>query len=382
MFDMSGEIINRANLTNDFTDSLVPAPVPLMTIKDAKNAILFGAGGGGRFMLSYLRQASIDVRCFCDNNSELWGKSVDGISVYSPEQVLRNTTSLVVICSSYAAKTLSIQCEELGCQRVVPYFHFTGYPFPFPDFSLKSRSEIVNNSDVHKVRKLWKDDISLEVYQQTLKFYGSLDVRDLPSFNEEEYFQNDLFDLGHYRYFVDGGAYNGDTLKKLLEVTDGAVGFYAGFEPDKENFQQLKSFCQTISAVKSLRLDAYSVALGSTKGIARFSASANPCSTFSESGNIVVEVNSIDNLIANDQQISFIKLDIEGGEIEGLQGAISTIHRCRPALAICVYHQVDHLWKIPLMIDRLGLGYSLYLRKHSESYSETVCYAVPSSGDI
>jgi len=38
-------------------------------------------------------------------------------------------------------------------------------------------------------------------------------------------------------------------------------------------------------------------------------------------------------------------MDIEGAEIDALQGAKKIIQKSNPMLAICVYHKPNHLWK-------------------------------------
>jgi hypothetical protein len=75
--------------------------------------------------------------------------------------------------------------------------------------------------------------------------------------------------------------------------------------------------------------------------------------------------------------VTFLKMDIEGAEPDALAGAAKLIARCRPVLAICVYHRQDHLWTIPLWIKRLVPEYRLYLRPHHEECWDLVCYAVP-----
>ena len=45
---------------------------------------------------------------------------------------------------------------------------------------------------------------------------------------------------------------------------------------------------------------------------------------------ILVQVNKLDNLIPNEANITLIKIDVEGGELQVLEGAIETIKRCKP----------------------------------------------------
>ena len=81
-----------------------------------------------------------------------------------------------------------------------------------------------------------------------------------------------------------------------------------------------------------------------------------------------------------------VQMDIEGFELEALAGAAEVIRRCRPILAVTVYHHGDHLWKVPLAIAQAAnpefeggahQDYSFFLRSYQSEFWETVCYAVP-----
>ncbi len=73
--------------------------------------------------------------------------------------------------------------------------------------------------------------------------------------------------------------------------------------------------------------------------------------------------------------IDFIKMDIEGGELPALKGAIKTISRFKPKLAIAVYHGVNDFVDIPEWILNLNLGYKLYLGHYTIHTEETVLFA-------
>lgn len=85
----------------------------------------------------------------------------------------------------------------------------------------------------------------------------------------------------------------------------------------------------------------------------------------------------IDDLVKQKQsdRIDFIKMDIEGAELEALKGAENTIRRDRPKLAISVYHNLHDFWTIPQWIDGLNLGYRFYLRHFTIHHEETVLFA-------
>ena len=67
--------------------------------------------------------------------------------------------------------------------------------------------------------------------------------------------------------------------------------------------------------------------------------------------------------------------DIEGAELDALQGATRTIEKASPDLAICVYHAVDQLWRVPLFVKSQQAGYKFVLRNYTGFTAETVLYA-------
>lgn len=73
--------------------------------------------------------------------------------------------------------------------------------------------------------------------------------------------------------------------------------------------------------------------------------------------------------------VDFIKLDVEGAELEILKGAEQTLRKFRPKLAVSVYHQDHDLSLIPRFLRQLNLGYVYYLDHYTIYSNETVLYA-------
>ena len=77
----------------------------------------------------------------------------------------------------------------------------------------------------------------------------------------------------------------------------------------------------------------------------------------------------------HDENVTFIKADIEGAEYSMLEGSINILTNCKPRLAISVYHNPSDLYRIPLLLEKLNVGYKFYFRHYSYTWGDSVLYA-------
>lgn len=82
-------------------------------------------------------------------------------------------------------------------------------------------------------------------------------------------------------------------------------------------------------------------------------------SIFGASSGKAIEVITIDDYVASKAitKADLIKMDIKGAERLAFQGALESIKRFRPRLAICVYHLWDDVFEIPKLIAATGVEY-------------------------
>jgi len=97
---------------------------------------------------------------------------------------------------------------------------------------------------------------------------------------------------------------------------------------------------------------------------------------FDEQTGSTVTISLDDFVKANNiSKVDFIKMDIEGAEPFALEGAIETIKKFRPKLAIAIYHSMEDFINIPKWIRDLDLDYNLFLGHYTIHAEETICFA-------
>jgi len=178
---------------------------------------------------------------------------------------------------------------------------------------------------------------------------------------------------------IDAGACYGDTaLYFAHRVGESGQVFSFEFMPNN-----IKIFEENLALNSELapRIEIISNPLWSISGLKLFVEGVGPASRVTsarkDASSIEVQTLCIDDLVSskNLEHIDFIKMDIEGAELEALKGAEDVIRRCKPKLAISVYHNLHDFWAIPLWVESLDLGYCFYLRHFTIHAEETVLFA-------
>ncbi len=348
--------------------------------------VLFGAGNLGRKVLRCIRSIGVEPLAFADNGQSKWGSKVDGVPVLSPKdaaaQYGASALFLVTIWSlGHFYPESRAMLEHLGCTRVEST---TSLRWKFadqllPDFCQDLPHKLYEQAaEVRKAASLWADDSSRREYLNHVKWRALGDQNALgPPVKEESYFLDSLYRIDDQEVFVDCGAYTGDTAEQVIRRNP-AFAQIVAIEADPTNFGRLTKWIGTLEAPVASRISALNVAVGAKRGQLRFQASGDEGAKLSTEGDVVVECIPIDDL-SSEAGPTFIKMDIEGAELDALEGARRSIQTHHPILSICVYHKQNDLWRIPLFIHALVEDYRLFLRPHDVDGWQLVCYAVPAN---
>lgn len=167
--------------------------------------------------------------------------------------------------------------------------------------------------------------------------------------------------------FIDGGCFTGSTIDDFIKWNGNYKKVYS-FEPEFAQYERCKE-----KFAHDEKVEILNNAVWNKRESLHF-VNNGAGSHVSDDSLICVEGISVDEVVG-DEEVTFLKYDIEGSELKGLEGAKETIIRNKPDLAICVYHKADDLYTIPNYILSLCPEYKIYLRHYQLSRYETVLLA-------
>ena len=246
---------------------------------------------------------------------------------------------------------------DLGCLD----FEFPGY-----------YEEIVRHfSEIDELYAQLEDDLSREILLEFInaKISGIPDKLAALNIKDENTYFPSFLPLTDNEIFVDCGAYDGDSIVSFLKHTNGKFDKIYAFEPDKSNIEKLKKNVPNYNNIEIIEKGCFS-----QRDVLYFKDDKGESSYISNEGNVRIEVDAIDNIVSGG--VSYIKMDIEGAELEALKGAKNTIISNKPQLTICCYHRSADLYTIPRYIKSLNSSYKFYFRHYTPFSYEIVLYAI------
>lgn len=356
--------------------------------KSFKNRlILFGTGKLGRRTLKGLREVGIEPLAFCDNNSVIWGSDIEGLKVLSPEKAVSefgaNAAFVVTIWNNTLGHPLEVvrqQLQSYGNCAVVSFLPlYWKYHRQFlPYFSLGlPRNIITKKAEVIEFAEILSDSYSRACYLAHIDFRLKGDFRILMNpIDGAQYFVKELLNNLSEEVFIDCGAFNGDTLREFLRFTGNKFLKYFAVEPDTKNSRQLLDYIHSLDSTIQNKIEVSHFCASKFEGKVKFNNSGAIDSSISKSGDIEIACTRLDSLIKCNKP-TFLKIDIEGGEADDINGGQGMISQHNPTLAIAAYHRPNDIWSLGCDIKKINPNYLFYLRAHAFGGWENILYAVP-----
>lgn len=188
---------------------------------------------------------------------------------------------------------------------------------------------------------------------------------------EKQYFDLPYLKFAENEVFIDAGGFNGDTTLQFIKATANKYRKIYVFEPNKTLADECSKKLSNITNCTVIRKGVWD-----DRQVLRFIEDEEGSRIVDEVENVTeIETITIDEIL-NGEQATYIKMDVEGAEINALKGAKKTICKYKPKLAISVYHKRDDIWKIPMLLLQYNPEYKFYLRVYSFTGNDTVLYAL------
>lgn len=310
--------------------------------RENKKIILYGTADTGKIFAEILQLEQIDFYGFCGRNAKKFPDGLMGKPVFDPGELAAHKDEYYIV--------IAVNDEKFYAE-ISQFLQDCNYP------------------EDH----ILPDWVNFEYI--SARFIG--DGWDL----KQQYFEfPELYHRG--TAFIDGGCFDCQTSQRFAEWCEGAYSSIIAFEPDPGAYAVC---CEKMQEVPLPNFQLINAGLSSQEGTAVFDSQNNGSSGSSrvvsaESDfNILGDVISIRTVaiddIVGDRTVGFIKMDIEGAELNALRGAKNTILRDKPLLAICVYHLRGDIAAIMDYLHQLLPEYRFYLRHYTLWTHETVLYA-------
>lgn len=384
-------------MLKQYADNIERIPEGIKRLKKEKELYLYGNSDYALEMLNRMRKYHIEIKGVLVSKEYYCEDLFEGYPVYEAEKYIENYNNQISIVAGFQVLVhIELVSNLCSCPNIGSIYILDGCGYLFCNQFRFPDSKIILIDSYYE--GLIKRNLNREYYQEhyelflqtyewledeksklTMRDYlrGHIELAEFPMLEvwehadvDNQYFPKDVIQLTEKEVFVDCGAYTGDTLENFLNRVKDYEKYYA-IEPDSRRFSKLRA------QMNSEKIVHVSVGAWDKKDKLYFStdSACGEIDSTAKTGNYI-NVDAIDNLISKDTNVTFIKMDIEGAELQALYGAKKTIKRDRPKLAICVYHKREDLITIPQYIKSIVPEYKFYLRSHFPYASEVVLYGI------
>ena len=333
-----------------------------------KPILLYGMGNGADMIIKVLESYGITYEDTFASDGFVRGHSFHGKRVLSFSEAKEKYGDFVIIVT-FAVHDDPTMSFISGLSDEFELYAPTVSVVDGSPFTLEFFKE--NEESFRLAYEMLYDEKSKNDYLDILRFKLSGDVKYLiKTHSEKMKLYEEVLPLSGSETIMDLGAYDGDTIREFLSVTDSKYKKIIALEPDEKNFRKLERKTDGLQNLIRLNIGAWD------KEETLYFAKKSGRNSRLEDGGIPVEFNSVDNIA--DGEVTFIKMDIEGAELKALEGAKNTIQQYKPKLYVCAYHRNEDMFTLPFKIKELYEGYRLYFRQHPYIPAwESNFYAIP-----
>ena len=315
---------------------------------------IYGMGDGAMKIMSVFRQKNIAVAGIFASDDFVRGHSFEGFKVHKLSEIEEQVDDFVVVLAFAAGYQSLVDRIYSIASRHTLYVP----DVPVVGGGLFTYEYCLENADkIQRVYDCLADDYSRKVYANIINFKisGKIEYLTAVTTPKADIYKH-IIKPGLNEVYVDLGAYNGDTIRELLEFTRGKYAHIYAFEPDRKNFKKLKKYTEGMPNIHALNVASWCI-----DSEVPFSARSGRQSAINSNSEDMIEARSVDSVLG-ERHATIIKMDVEGFERESIWGAALTIAHHAPKLMIALYHRNEDIFELPLLIMKLNPNYKLYIR--------------------
>ena len=363
---------------------------------------ILGAGIIGKLVYKYLTSKGIKVDCFIDDVKGGKGGTLFGRPIKSKrERVCGKLIAAIFSQVNYKIpgfiKDLHIDTSVyIGDLKekhgpLITLYEFVKENRDFFEFVAKNHPAFwwrngklkLDKDDLHKIKaveKAFMCDEDKKIFSHILRFMESFDVDYYPRLSgTPQYFPQIIESVLKQKneiFFVDMGAYKGDTLSWLTYIFRDNPIKAVCIEPDPENFKELVMTSVRLSDLHpSLTIINIPIAAGENLTVSSLTSSGDS-SRIDITGSVPVWEVPLDYIIASGEP-TYIKMDVEGYEMNVLKGMKNIMYKFRPIIAVSLYHNPKDVINIPYFLTRHLKDYVFSIKVYRNFCLETVFYCIP-----
>ena len=327
-----------------------------------KPIVLYGMGNGADKILDWCEANGVQVAGVFASDEFVRGQSFRGFTVerYDELKARLGGELLVVIAFASERSEVLARFAELTAEQEVLAPHL---PLFDEEETVSAAWLAKYENELQEVYELLADEQSRLVFSATLNYKLSGKIEYLFECTTQRVADiQELIAPTADEVYMDLGAYNGDTLRELGELTNWRWREAIAVEPDRRSCRKLRALADEL-AQQGLSVEVHEAGIWSEAGELGFSDSGGRQSTFIGAAKKTVPVTTIDAAAAG-RSVTLIKMDVEGAEAQAIAGGRQTLTKFAPKLFVAAYHYDVDLFRLPLILHELVPQYKIYLRKH------------------
>ncbi|MEB3206545.1 MAG: FkbM family methyltransferase [Vampirovibrionales bacterium] len=346
-------------------------------------------------LLEHLYPGQINMRAIVAvNEADAFVTQYRGIPVLQKNEFLNNLSDyagaifvdITIVWLPYSKYVNPINAAGLTYVRVE---QFRQAPltriFPNNIQKMKTLYYLENFDQMLALESIFEDEKSICVFHSNMQAVISANDTYYLQYNDHSkyrYIPQDVdFEFGENEVYIDTGAFNGEDAIRFANAMNHRFKAIHSFEPEPSNFikvtQNINRYIHQLPPEASDSFFIHPFGVWNKKSLLEFSGS--------EQGGVILESHGpmagisdgktifavdLDNYL---DEMTYLKLEIEGSEKQALDGARGLILQHKPKLAVSVYHLPDDFIVLTEAIQNFDLGYRFTLRHHGLDQG-TLCY--------